>query len=105
MGPAGAVPSHFTRPYVVSISDGSNSASAESSLKWGRQVLDLNAGPGVPDIEGRNETPPLVPRQLSVAGAQVLLEDQARMYQMAGGHLKRREPEGGWDGYKRPSWH
>ncbi|KAH9776042.1 protein SUO [Citrus sinensis] len=89
----------------MSISDGSNSASAESSSKWGRQVLDLNVGPGVPDIEGRNETPPFVPRQLSVAGAQVLLEDQARMYQMAGGHLKRRELEGGWDGYKRPSWH
>lgn len=89
----------------MSISYGSNSASAESSSKWGRQVLDLNAGPGVPDIEGRNETPSFVPRQLSVAGAQVLLEDQARMYQIAGGHLKRREPEGGWDGYKRPSWH
>ncbi|KAK9198000.1 hypothetical protein WN944_013183 [Citrus x changshan-huyou] len=61
------------------------------------------AGPGVPDIEGRNETPPFVPRQLSVAGAQVLLEDQARMYQMAGGHLKRREPEGGWDGTMQQS--
>ena len=59
----------------------------------------------LPDIEGRDETSPLVPRQLSVAGSQVLTEDQARMYQqMAGGHFKRKEPEGGWDGYKRPSW-
>ena len=105
MGPAGAVPSHFPRPYVVSLPDGSNSASSESSWKRSRQSLDLNAGPGVPDIEGRDETSPLVPRQLSVAGSQVLTEDQARMYQqMAGGHFKRKEPEGGWDGYKRPSW-
>ncbi|KAH9776045.1 protein SUO [Citrus sinensis] len=105
MGPAGAVPSHFPRPYVVSLPDGSNSASSESSWKRSRQSLDLNAGPGVPDIEGRDETSPLVPRQLSVASSQVLTEDQARMYQqMAGGHFKRKEPEGGWDGYKRPSW-
>ncbi|TXG64746.1 hypothetical protein EZV62_011740 [Acer yangbiense] len=117
IGPAGAVhPSHYPRPpFVVSQlslpSDGggSNSASGESSRKWGRQGLDLNAGPGVPDIEGRDETSPLVPRQLSVAGsqaqAQALAEEQARMYQqMAGGVLKRKEPEGGWDGYKRPSW-
>ncbi|KAL5747256.1 hypothetical protein ACOSP7_024256 [Xanthoceras sorbifolium] len=104
IGPAGAVPSHYPRPYVVSLPDGSNSASAESSWKWGRQGLDLNAGPGVPDIEGRDETSPLVPRQLSVAGSQALAEEQARMYQMAGGVLKRKEPEGGWDGYNRPSW-
>ncbi|KAK0588356.1 hypothetical protein LWI29_038508 [Acer saccharum] len=105
IGPAGAVPSHYPRPYVVSLPDGSNSASAESSWKRGRQVLDLNAGPGVPDIEGRDETSPLVPRQLSVAGSQALAEEQARMYhQMTGGVLKRKEPEGGWDGYKRPSW-
>lgn len=99
----GAVPSHFPRPYVVSLPDNSNSASSESSWKRSRQSLDLNAGPGVPDIEGRDETSPLVPRQLSVASSQVLTEDQAR-WQMAGGHLKRKEPEGGWDGYKRPSW-
>ncbi|KAL5788866.1 hypothetical protein ACOSP7_005815 [Xanthoceras sorbifolium] len=103
IGPGSAVPSHYPRPYVVSLPDGSNSASTESSWKWGRQGLDLNAGPGAPDVEGRDETSPLVPRQLSVASSQALAEEQARMYQMAGGVLKRKEPEGGWDGYKRPS--
>ncbi|KAJ4712280.1 BAH domain [Melia azedarach] len=104
VGPAGAVPSHYPRPYVVGLPDGSNNSSGESSWKWGRQGLDLNAGPGVSETEGRDETSPLVPRQLSVASSQVLAEEQARMYQVAGGLLKRKEPEGGWDGYKRPSW-
>ncbi|XP_044476799.1 uncharacterized protein LOC123204262 isoform X1 [Mangifera indica] len=102
LGPTPAVPSHYPRPYVVSLPDGSNNSNAESGWKWGRQALDLNAGPGVPDIEGRDETLPLVPRQLSVASSQALAEEQARIY-MPGGILKRKEPEG-WDGYKRPSW-
>ncbi|XVE54924.1 hypothetical protein DITRI_Ditri03aG0120800 [Diplodiscus trichospermus] len=104
LGSASAVPSHFARPYVVSLPDGSNSSGAESGRKWGRQGLDLNAGPGGPDIEGRDETTPLVSRQLSVASSQALAEEQARMYQVPGGILKRREPEGGWDGYKQSSW-
>ncbi|KAJ0106655.1 hypothetical protein Patl1_17985 [Pistacia atlantica] len=104
LGPTAAIPSHYQRPYVVSLPDGSNGSNTESGWKWGRQGLDLNAGPGVPDIEGRDETSPLVPRQRSVASSQALAEEQARMYQMAGGVLKRKEPEGGWDGYKRPSW-
>ncbi|WRX17866.1 Bromo adjacent homology (BAH) domain - like 7 [Theobroma cacao] len=104
LGPAGAVPSHYARPYVVSLPDGSNNSGAESGRKWGRQGLDLNAGPGGPDIEGRDETSPLASRQLSVASSQALAEEQARMYQVPGGILKRKEPEGGWDGYKQSSW-
>ncbi|XVF09240.1 hypothetical protein REPUB_Repub07fG0075000 [Reevesia pubescens] len=105
LGPAGTVPSHYPRPYVVSLQDGSNSSGAESGRKWGRQGLDLNAGPGGPDVEGRDETTSLASRQLSVASSQALAEEQARMYQVAGGMLKRKEPEGGWDGYKQSSWH
>ena len=102
LGPAGAVPSHYPRPYVVSFPDGSNNSSAESSRKWGRQGLDLNAGPGVLDVEGRDETSSLPPRQLSVASSQAIADEQARIYQV-GGVLKRKEPEGGWDSYKQ-SW-
>ncbi|KAJ0049375.1 hypothetical protein Pint_15391 [Pistacia integerrima] len=103
LGPAGTVPSHYPRPYV-NLADGSNNVGVESSRKWGRQGLDLNAGPGGPDIEGRDETSPLAPRQLSVASSHTPTEEQARMYQVAGGILKRKVPEGGWDGYKQSSW-
>ncbi|KAK8521416.1 hypothetical protein V6N12_005322 [Hibiscus sabdariffa] len=103
LGPAGAVPSHYPRPPYVSLPDCNNSG-AESGRKWGRQGLDLNAGPGGPDIEGRDETAPLASRHLSVASSQALAEEQARMYQLPGGVLKRKEPEGGWDGYKQSSW-
>ncbi|KAK8685244.1 hypothetical protein V6N13_041249 [Hibiscus sabdariffa] len=100
--PAGVVPSHYPRPYVISLPDGSHNGGAENGRQWGRQGLDLNAGPGGPDIEGRDE--PLVSRQLSVASSHALAEEQARMYQVPGGILKRKEPEGGWDGYKQSSW-
>ncbi|KAI4336105.1 hypothetical protein L6164_014675 [Bauhinia variegata] len=104
IGPAGTVSSQYPRPYVVSLTDGSNSSSAESSRKWGRQGLDLNAGPGGPDIEGRDENSPLVPRQLSVAGSKALAEEQARMFQLAGSIPKRKEPDSGWESYEQPSW-
>lgn len=104
LGSAGMVPSNYPRPYVVSLPDGSNISSAENSRKWGRQGLDLNAGPGGPDLEGRDVTLPLAPWQFSVASSQALAEEQARMFQMPGGTFKRKEPEGGWDGYKQPSW-
>lgn len=73
-----------------------------------RQGLDLNAGPGNVEAEGRDETLALGSRQLSVARSQALAEEQARMYhQVAGGVLKRKEPEG-WDTenvrYKQSSW-
>ncbi|XP_062026347.1 uncharacterized protein LOC133742689 [Rosa rugosa] len=102
LGPGSMIPSNYPRPYVVNVSDGSNNSSAENSRKWGRQGLDLNAGPGGPDLEGRDVTSPLAPWQFSVASSQALAEEQARMFQMSGGTFKRKEPEGGWDGYKQP---
>jgi hypothetical protein len=104
LGPAGAVSSHYPRPYVVSFPDGNSNSSAESSRKWGRQGLDLNAGPGGLELEGRDESSPLPPRQLSVASSQAIADEQARMYQVAGGAVKRKEPEGGWDAYKQSPW-
>ncbi|KAJ7945903.1 BAH domain [Quillaja saponaria] len=103
-GPPGTVSSHYPRPYAVSLAEGSNSTSAEGSRRWGRQGLDLNTGPGGPELEGRDETIPLAPRQFSLASSQSLAEEQARMFQVAGGLLKGKESEGGWDGYKRSSW-
>ncbi|XP_058115456.1 uncharacterized protein LOC131258268 isoform X2 [Magnolia sinica] len=126
IGPTGAVSSHYQRPYMMSIPEGtattsSSGGGAESSRKWGRQGLDLNAGPGNADVEGRDERLlPSASRQLSVANPQALAEEQARIYQQqaaaaaaaaGGGVLKRKEPDGGgWDGdrfssYKQPSWH
>ncbi|KAF8407950.1 hypothetical protein HHK36_007090 [Tetracentron sinense] len=108
VGPAGSVSSHYPRPYVISLPDGSSKGGAESSRKWGRHGLDLNAGPGGTDTERRDERLPSASRQLSLASSQVVTEEQARMYQAAGGSLKRREPEGGWDvdrfSHRQPSW-
>lgn len=94
---------------MVNLSDGSNSGGLESNRRWGRQGLDLNAGPGGPEIDGREESVvSLASRQLSVASSQALAGEQARMYHAAGGVLKRKEPEGGWDterfSYKQSSW-
>ncbi|GAV90844.1 Med26 domain-containing protein [Cephalotus follicularis] len=97
-------PAVHYRPYVVSLPDGSSNGGIENSRKWVRQGLDLNAGPGGPDIEGRDETSALATRQLSVASSQALAEEQARMFQVPGSVLKRKEPDGGWDGYKQSSW-
>ncbi|KAK9104639.1 hypothetical protein Scep_021483 [Stephania cephalantha] len=108
MGAASAVPSHFPRPYVISVPDGTANGGAESSRKWGRQGLDLNAGPGGADNEGRDDRLSSTSRQISVSSAQAITEEQVRMYQAAGAVLKRKEPEGGWDterfNYKQPSW-
>ncbi|XP_010532271.1 PREDICTED: uncharacterized protein LOC104808305 [Tarenaya hassleriana] len=105
LGPAIAVPSNYPRPYVVNLTDGNNSGGA--SRKWLRQELDLNTGPAVPDAEGRSETSSRAPsRPLSASSTQTRMEEQARIFQMPGGVVKRKEPEGGWDGYKQqPSWH
>ncbi|OAY30916.1 uncharacterized protein LOC110599832 [Manihot esculenta] len=104
LAPAGAVPSHYPRPFVVSLQDSGNISGSESSRKWGRQGLDLNAGPLGPDLEGRDETGSLASRQLSVASSQAIAEEHSRMFQVASsGILKRKEPEG-WEGYKQSSW-
>ncbi|KAF5734177.1 BAH domain TFIIS helical bundle-like domain isoform 1 [Tripterygium wilfordii] len=104
LGPPGALPSNYPRPYVVTLADGSHNG-GDSSRKWGGQGLDLNAGPLAPDIEGREDMPSIAPRQLSVANSQALVEEHAQFYQVAGGSaLKRKEPDGGWEGYKQSSW-
>ncbi|KAF5730095.1 BAH domain TFIIS helical bundle-like domain isoform 1 [Tripterygium wilfordii] len=105
LGPPGAVPSNYQRPYVVTLADGSHNGGADSSRKWGGQGLDLNAGPLVPDIEAREDMPSIAPRQLSVVSSQALVEEHAQFYPVAGGSaLKRKEPEGAWEGYKQSSW-
>ncbi|XP_010928569.1 uncharacterized protein [Elaeis guineensis] len=108
VGPAGAVSSHYQRSYVINLPEGSSSGGSDNSRKWARQGLDLNAGPGSADMEGKDDRLPSASRQLLVAGTQAFVEEQARMYQVPGGGLKRKEPEGGWDaersGYKQLSW-
>ncbi|CAL9244647.1 unnamed protein product [Arabidopsis halleri] len=104
LGPGVAIPSNYPRPYVVNLPNGSNGGvSDNNSAKWFRSGLDLNSGPGGHETDGRDEAA-LVQRQLSSSGSLPLKDDQARMYQMSGGSLKRKEPDGGWDGYKQSSW-
>ncbi|KAJ0989582.1 hypothetical protein J5N97_007938 [Dioscorea zingiberensis] len=103
MGPAGPV-THYQRPYVISIPESSTSGGSESNRKWTRQGLDLNAGPGSADAEARDERLSSNPRQLSIASTQAFVEEQARMFQMPGGGLKRKEPEGGWDAERSVRW-
>lgn len=108
VGPSGVVSTPY-RPYVMSLPGGASSLGPDSR-KWGSQGLDLNAGPGGTDIERREERMPSALRQLPLAGSQALAEEQLKMFQQmaGGGVLKRKEPDGGWDGdrlsYKHPSW-
>ncbi|XP_010444150.1 PREDICTED: uncharacterized protein LOC104726889 isoform X2 [Camelina sativa] len=99
LGPGVAIPSNYPRPYVVNLPNGSSNGgvSDNNSAQWFRSGLDLNSGPGGHETDGRDEAT-LVQRQLP------LKDDQARMYQMSGGSLKRKETDGGWDGYKQSSW-
>ncbi|CAI9767330.1 unnamed protein product [Fraxinus pennsylvanica] len=95
LGHVGAVSSQISRPFLISLPDSSCNGGLDNNRKWGRPGLDLNAGPGAVDIEGREEMFPLASRQLSVASSQALAEEQARMLPVPGGILKRKEPEGG----------
>ncbi|TKY55173.1 hypothetical protein E2542_SST19587 [Spatholobus suberectus] len=104
IGSVGIVSSQYPKPYVVSLPNGSNSSSVENSRKRTRQGLDLNAGPKSLDLDGRDESSPFVPRQLSVASLQAQVKEQARMFHLSSDVLKRKEPDGGWDGYKESSW-
>ncbi|KAK1269185.1 hypothetical protein QJS04_geneDACA006818 [Acorus gramineus] len=106
VGPGTAVSTHYPRPYIISPSEGT---SGVSDHKWGQQGLDLNAGPGSMDAEGRDDRLPTIQRQQLSAGSQAFAEEQGRIYQVVGGAgSKRKEPEGGWDAerftYKQPKW-
>ncbi|KAG5618318.1 hypothetical protein H5410_018142 [Solanum commersonii] len=108
LGPVGTVSSQYPRPYVVGLPDNNSNCTMDHNRKWGRQGLDLNAGPGVVDMEGREESVSLMSRQLSVAGSQALAEEHGRIYAVPGGVLKRKDPEGGWDSESfrfKQSWH
>ncbi|KAI5683505.1 hypothetical protein M9H77_04733 [Catharanthus roseus] len=102
--PVGSVTSQYPRPFLVNLSDGVTKGSADHSRKWGRPGLDLNAGPGSLEVQGREL---LSQRQLLAASSQ-MAEEQSRIYSADGNVLKRKEPEGGWDSeslrYKQPSW-
>lgn len=107
VGPGGVVSSTYPRPYVMNL-PGSTSNVMPDSRKWGSQSLDLNSGPGGTDAERRDDRLPSGLRQVSVPNSQALMDDQLKMFQLAGA-LKRKEPDGGWDGtdrfsYKHPSW-
>ncbi|KAL8132423.1 hypothetical protein AgCh_008066 [Apium graveolens] len=107
MRPTGMGSTHYTRPFVMSL-PGSTSIVPESK-KWGSQGLDLNAGPGGSEVDRRDERLPSALRQLPLTASQALPDEQLKMYQqMAGGIIKRKEPDGGFDGdrinYKHPPW-
>uniref|UniRef100_A0A803L8S6 TFIIS N-terminal domain-containing protein n=1 Tax=Chenopodium quinoa TaxID=63459 RepID=A0A803L8S6_CHEQI len=110
VGNAAAVSFQYPHAYVVSrpIPDTGNNSVIGGNHIWGKQGLDLNSGPGVLDVEGRDESLPIVSRQVSTISSQSLADEQARMYSMGGGHMKRKEPEGGWNidklNFKQPSW-
>lgn len=110
IGTTAAVPFQYPQPFVVSrsIPDVAHNSIAENAQKWGKQGLDLNSGPGGAGVEGRDESQPTVPRQMAAIGSQSVAEEQARVYNMSGGVLKRKEPEGGWNmdklNFKQSSW-
>lgn len=109
VGPGGVISSNFPRPYVMSLPGGTSNVMPENR-KWGGQALDLNSGPGSADTERRDDRLSSGLRQPPVSSSQALMEEQMKMFQVAGGVLKRKEPDGGWDGadrfnsYKQPSW-
>ncbi|TVU28470.1 hypothetical protein EJB05_19987 [Eragrostis curvula] len=107
VGPTGVLPGQHARQYAINLPEGS-SGGHDSNRKWGRQGLDLNSGPGVVEVEGKEERMPLPVRQNLLTPPHALVEDQARSYQMPGVGIKRKEPEGSWDAersqYKQLSW-
>ena len=72
--------------------------------RWGGQGLDLNAGPGGLDSERRDERLLSGLRQLPIPSSQALVEEQLKMFQVGGGVLKRKEPDGGHDAVDRISY-
>ncbi|KAG0470571.1 hypothetical protein HPP92_017271 [Vanilla planifolia] len=87
--------SPFARPYVLTLPEGTASGVSESTRKWVRQGLDLNAGPGSTDELKDDRLSSS--RQLHAASSHSFMEDPGRLYHVAGGLLKRKEPDGGWE--------
>lgn len=106
MGAPGAVTSSYARPYMISLPEGSSVGGSDSTRKWGRHGLDLNAGPGNAE-EVKDDRVPST-RQMHAASSQGFIDDHSRLYQVSGGVLKRKEPDGGWEPerytFKQPSW-
>ncbi|KAK9747943.1 hypothetical protein RND81_02G025400 [Saponaria officinalis] len=100
VGNAAAVSFQYPHAYGVQrpIQD-VNSGVFDSNQRWGKLGLDLNSGPGAIDLEWRNGLIPTVSvsRQVSAINLRPLVKDQARMFSMGGGILKRKEPDGGWN--------
>lgn len=69
----------------------------------GSQFLGLNSGPGSIDIEGKDERLPLPVRQNLMTPPHAFAEEQARIYQMPGVGIKRKEPDDSWD-TERPTY-
>ncbi|GFS35493.1 protein SUO [Actinidia rufa] len=107
LGPSGVVSSHDPRPYMMNLPGGTSNVGPETR-RWGGMALDLNTGPRATDVERRDERLSSSLRHLPIIGSQVSADEQLKMYQMEGVALKRKEPDGGWDGdrisYKQPSW-
>ncbi|GMH21472.1 hypothetical protein Nepgr_023314 [Nepenthes gracilis] len=94
-GTTTAVSSQYPRPHVVTLTDITHNSGVDGSRKFGRNSLDLNAGPGVPDVEVRNEIMTIPSRRVPGVDSLALAEEQSRMF------VKRKEPEGGWTGYRK----
>ncbi|XP_062222051.1 uncharacterized protein LOC133921265 isoform X2 [Phragmites australis] len=108
VGPTGVLPGQHVRPYAINLPEGSSGGGHDINRKWGRQGLDLNSGPGIIEVEGKDERMPLPVRQTLITPPHALVEDQARIYQMPGVGIKRKEPEGSWAAersqHKQLSW-
>ncbi|XP_074578454.1 uncharacterized protein LOC141834951 isoform X2 [Curcuma longa] len=108
LGSAGIVLSNYQRPNVAVLAEGSNSGGSFNPPRWITPNLDLNAGPGNIDVEGKEERLTLVPRHLLVATSQGFSDEQLRMHTVPAWGLKRKEPEGGREAdrsaHKQPSW-
>ncbi|CAL9118743.1 unnamed protein product, partial [Musa hybrid cultivar] len=57
---------------------------SDNILKWSRHGFDLNTGPGIGDLEAKDEKLSSASRQLLVATSEVFMDEQARTYGFPG---------------------
>ncbi|CAL9057585.1 unnamed protein product, partial [Musa banksii] len=57
---------------------------SDNNLKWSRHGFDLNTGPGIGDMEAKDEKLSSASRQLLVATSEVFMDEQARTYGFPG---------------------